>query len=226
MMASMRAFTKEAQKDLPVLGTVTAVMTLYGFGGDVPGNCKVTINSGTFTLEKNAFYCKEYYRDQENFMDLRLPWASQVNGGTFNGISHVVACKEATTQGANPLNSLGYPLCLREDIVPLEQKTAYGSVSFDFNDESLGGLNYEDAYSQSTPSVDIRSGLNPETYGGQSLNPDEEGKLNLLLPAEITDETGSAWCDIWDNTLIRQWATCIHYLMLRRMVNRHPLVEM
>lgn len=209
MMASMRAFTKEAQKDLPVLGTVTAVITLYGFGGDVPGNCKVTINSGTFTLEKNAFYCKEYYRDQENFMDLRLPWASKVNGGTFNGISHVVACKEATTQGTNPLNSLGYPLCLREDIVPLEQKTAYGSVSFDFNDESLGGLNYEDAYSQSTPSVDIRSGLNPETYGGQSLNPDEEGKLNLLLPAEITDETGSAWCDIWDNTLIRQWATCI-----------------
>lgn len=209
MMASMRAFTKEAQKDLPVGGTVTAVITLYGFGGDVPGNCKVTINSGTFTLEKNAFYCKEYYRDQENFMDLRLPWASKVNGGTFNGISHVVACKEATTQGTNPLNSLDAPLCLREDIVPLEQKTAYGSVSFDFNDESLGGLHYEDAYSQSTPSVDIRSGLNPETYGGQSLNPDEEGKLNLLLPAEITDETGSAWCDIWDNTLIRQWATCI-----------------
>lgn len=210
MMASMRAFTKEAQKDLPLLGTVTAVITLYGFGGDLPGNCKVTINSGTFTLEKNAFYCQEYYRDQENFMDLRLPWASKVNGGTFNGISHVVACKEATTQGTNPLNSLDYPLCLREDIVPLEQKTAYGSVSFDFNDESLGGLNYEDAYSQSTPSVDIRSGLNPEeTYGGQSLNPDEEGKLNLLLPAEITDETGTAWCDIWDNTLIRQWATCI-----------------
>lgn len=209
MMASMRAFTKEAQKDLPAVGTITAVITLYGFGGDVPGNCKVTINSGTFTLEKNAFYCKEYYRDQENFMDLRLPWASKVNGGTFNGISHVVACKEATTQGTNPLNSLDAPLCLREDIVPLEQKTAYGSVSFDFNDESLGGLNYEDAYSQSTPSVDIRSGLNLETYGGQSLNPDEEGKLNLLLPAGITDETGTAWCDIWDNTLIRQWATCI-----------------
>jgi hypothetical protein len=209
-MASYRRYSKTA---------AGFTIYLYGFGGDIPGNCQVTINSGTFTLEKNtnAGAGQSYYLDQENFMDLRLPGKSVVNGGTFNGISNVVKCVEATTQGVNPINGQEYALCLRS-IVPSSEPTPYGSKTFTFDDPSFGGINFigEGYYDNDFPITDLRnpSGMTAvaegNAYGAQSLLPDEEGRLNLLLPldASYPGEEGP-WCEALENTLLRQWATCV-----------------
>lgn len=209
IMASYRRYSKTA---------AGFTIYLYGFGGDIPSNCQVTINSGTFTLEKNTNpgAGQSYYLDQENFMDLRLPGQSVVNGGTFNGISNVVKCVEATTQGVNPINGKEYALCLRS-IVPSSEPTPYGSKTFTFDHPSFGGINFIDAYANVPPIVtDLRntSGMTAvaegNAYGAQSLLPDEEGRLNLLLPlnASYPGEEGP-WCEALENTLLRQWATCV-----------------
>ena len=82
---------------------------------------------------------------------------------------------------------------------------------------SFGGINFIDAYENDPPIVtDLRntSGMTAvvdgHAYGAQSLLPDEEGRLNLLLPlnASYPGEEGP-WCEALENTLLRQWATCV-----------------
>ena len=206
--ASYRRFSKTA---------MGFTIYLYGFGGDIPGNCQVTINSGTFTLEKNTNpgAGQAYYRDDVNFMDLRLPGKSVVNGGTFNGITNVVTCVEATTRGKSPVNGVGVELCLFNGADP-NGETAYGTKTFSFDDPSFDGIRFAgDFYGTSNAiATDLRNSSTMQSvisnvlYGAQSLNPDEEGKLNLLLPAVATTG-GNTWCQPFNNTLSRQWATCI-----------------
>lgn len=207
-VASFRRFSKTS---------MGFTIYLYGFGGDVPGNCKVTINSGTFTLEKNVNPSAghAYYRDDINFMDLRLPGKSVVNGGTFNGITNVVTCVEATTRGKSPVNGVGVELCLFNGADP-NGETAYGTKTFSFDDPSFDGIRFAgDFYGTSNAiATDLRNSSTMQSvisnvlYGAQSLNPDEEGKLNLLLPAVATTG-GNTWCQPFNNALSRQWATCI-----------------
>lgn len=208
-VASFRRFSKTA---------MGFTIYLYGFGGDVPKDCKVTINSGTFTLEKNVNPSAghAYYRDDVNFMDLRLPGQSVVNGGTFNGITNVVTCIEATTSGKSPVNGVGVELCLFNG-AELTGETSYGTKTFRFDHASFDGIKFIDDFYGSANAIatDLRNASNMQSvisnslYGAQSLNPDAEGKLNLLLPSVATTNGGNYWCEPFDNTLLRQWATCI-----------------
>ena len=208
-VASFRRFSKTA---------MGFTIYLYGFGGDVPKDCKVTINSGTFTLEKNVNPSAghAYYRDDVNFMDLRLPGQSVVNGGTFNGITNVVTCIEATTSGKSPVNGVGVELCLFNGAEPTGE-TSYGTKTFRFDHASFDGIKFIDDFYGSANAIatDLRNASNMQSvisnslYGAQSLNPDAYGKLNLLLPSVATTNGGNYWCEPFDNTLLRQWTTCI-----------------
>lgn len=192
---------------------------LYGFGGDQGGGGNVTINSGTFTkVEQNITYGVDYYRDQDKFTDLRLPSNTIINGGTFNGLESVVACADANSQGTNPKSGYGDALCLFTDVNP-SGTTSYGTKTFRFDDPSFypvdfigtdEALIYGDAEAVVTDLRDdmasVEGGL---SYGAQSLNADEKGKLNLLLPMPaINVNTKEEWCEVLDNSRIRQWATC------------------
>lgn len=209
IMASFRRFSQSVVDGITV--------SLYGFGGDVPKDCKVTINSGTFTLEKNVNPSAghAYYRDDVDFMDLRLPGKSVVNGGTFNGITNVVTCVEATTMGKSPVNGENVELCLFNGAEPTGE-TSYGTKTFRFDHASFDGIKFIDDYYGSANAIatDLRNSSTMQSvilnvlYGAQSLNPDAEGKLNLLLPSVATTTGGNDWCEPFDNTLLRQWATC------------------
>ena len=199
---------------------------LYGFGGDQGGGGNVTINSGTFTkVEQNITYGVDYYRDQDKFTDLRLPSNTIINGGTFNGLESVVACADANSQGTNPKSGYGDALCLFTDVNP-SGTTSYGTKTFRFDDPSFYPVDfigtdeapiYGDAEAVVTDLRDdmasVEGGL---SYGAQSLNADEKGKLNLLLPMPaININTEEEWCEVLDNSRIRQWATC--FLLCRQV---------
>lgn len=193
---------------------------LYGFGGDQGDGGNVTINSGTFTkVEQNITYGVDYYRDQDNFTDLRFPGNTIINGGTFNGLNSVVACADANSQGTNPKSGIDDALCLFTGVTP-SGTTSYGTKTFRFDDPSFypvdfigtgENLIYGDAEAVVTDLRDddegyVEGGL---SYGAQSLNADENGKLNLLLPMPaINVNTEEEWCEVLDNSRIRQWATC------------------
>lgn len=192
---------------------------LYGFGGDQGDGGNVTINSGTFTkVEQNITYGVDYYRDQDKFTDLRFPGNTVINGGTFNGLESVVACADANSQGTNPKSGYGDALCLFTDVTP-SGTTSYGTKTFRFDDPSFYPVDfigtdeapiYGDAEAVVTDLRDdmasVEEGL---SYGAQSLNADENGKLNLLLPMPaINVNTEEEWCEVLDNSRIRQWATC------------------
>lgn len=180
---------------------------LYGFGTDQPGGCTLTINSGTFTMEKNMLYGdagKDYYRDQVNFSDLRLPGKTIINGGTFNGMDYVLACTDATMQGVRPLNSYGEAVCLYKD-VPFTGTNTNGSVTFKLPDE----FGTEDVYGTTEPSYVVNNNVsNGDVYGGQSVNADGFGFIHLMLPGNV-QIGGVAWCEELKNEKINNWATSI-----------------
>lgn len=184
-------------------------VTLYGFGNDRPAGCTVTINSGTFTMEKNMQgenFGKDYYRDQETFLDLRLPELTFINGGTFNNIEYVLACSEATMQGTRPQNKMESYVCLMKNI-PITSKNPNGSVSFALPSEFS-----EQYYGTTMPIYDatdasVQGGM---AYGGQSANADQYNMLNLMLPGNVVlNGESEYWCGELKNEKIYQWASCI-----------------
>lgn len=184
-------------------------VTLYGFGNDRPKVCTVTINSGTFTMEKNMQgenFGKDYYRDQETFLDLRLPEYTIINGGTFNNIEYVLACSEATMQGTRPTNGEGQYLCLKKD-VPTTGRNTNGSVTFTMP----AGFGAGEWYNSSEPSyiATDENVLVGSIYGGQSVNADTYGFVNLMLPGAVEISPGTPWCGELKNEKIYQWASCI-----------------
>lgn len=216
MAVAYRVFSKVAEKS-----GAKAWLRLYGFGGDM-ADCKVIINSGTFTMYKNmyqngtkngkpVYLGVDYYIDQENFMDLRLPagnGASQINGGTFNGISHVFMCSQVNTTGASPMNAYGEWLCL-QDVEVKPDTTSYGSAMFDIPSPF-------DLYDVSYSLVDDMSSVAAANqYGGQSANAyEKDGKqiVRLLLSgagAECDGVGACENCEKQEEAIIYQWVTAI-----------------
>lgn len=220
IMACYRAYTK----------TVAGQnITLYGLGADQPAGCKVTINSGTFTMTKNMqqisskdYNGGDYYIDQENFMDLRLPGNSIVNGGTFNGINEVVRCTSTTSQGSRPLNQEGAYLC-KYTYDPHEAGTvttlSNGAITCNLpqevkvlvngNEVTYPYLYTYDNQKLATNALDATDGFS--YYGGQSLNLDTDGNINLLLNSKIFDanyQCISYICEELAQIVFEQWAAC------------------
>lgn len=208
LAVAYRLFSKVAEKS-----GQKVLLHLYGFGGDMTDN-KVIINSGTFTMYKNMYGTlgTGYYKDQENFLDLRLPagkGTSQINGGTFNGISNVFLCNKVTSTGGSPVNAQGYWLCLQD--VEVSGANANGSAQFDIPAPFI------DAY-EAVPSVtyNLTTGkdnvLNGTSYGGQSVNAytkNSNSIVRLLLPGEACGEGECLDCEKQEEAVIFQWATAI-----------------
>ena len=218
-----RVFDQTVEKSVFSI-PVKARLQLYGFGGDV-ADSKVIINSGTFTMYKNmypngldakgdAMYLGEgYYKDQETFLDLRLPAGrgeSRINGGTFNGISNVLMCSKVTTTGASPKNGYGDWLCL-QDVEVTGEKTSYGSDKFEipepFNEYTDPQVLYD---LLSTENINnVSKGL---MYGGQSANSytkEDKQIVRLLLPGTLCEDGGCVDCEYQKEAIIFQWATAI-----------------
>ena len=207
------------------------LLHLYGFGGDMT-DCKVTINSGTFTMYPNMYpngtdafgniiYLGDgYYRDQENFMDLRLPAgknnSSRINGGTFNGIANVCMCTQVTSTGASPMNAKGsqYWLCLQD--VEVSPENMNEPVNFDIPSP------FDKGYTKNGPQVNYDLTKANEVsvggqYGGQSVNAYEkdidgdsevEKVVSLLLPGQACREE-CLNCKKQVESLVYQWATAL-----------------
>ena len=193
------------------------LLHLYGFGGDMTDS-KVTINSGTFTMYKNMYpdngggYLGEgYYIDQDNFLDLRLPagkGASQINGGTFNGISNVSFCSTVLSTGASPVSAQEYWLCLQE--VEVTGTNADGSAQFSIP------APFSDAYDAEEPAYSLLSNKDEvegaSLYGAQSANAyvrNDSSFVCLLLPGDACGEDGCTDCKYQEEAIIFQWATTI-----------------
>ena len=192
---------------------------LYGFGND-QADSKVTINSGTFTMYKNVYaggLGTDYYKDQDNFLDLRLPAGkgdgkSRINGGTFNGISNVVTCKSTISTGADPMNAKFW-LTLWD--VPITGTNPDGSAQFSLDDIEF----IQDAYPAEYPIVtytlvnDIDNVKKAIQYGGQSANAykktidgKEKDVVTLLLPGALFELEKKS------EILLRNWVTAVPYL--------------
>ena len=217
-----RRFSKLVEKDAPLIGAVKVLLHLYGFGGDV-ADCKVIINSGTFTMYKNMYMNGStplgagYYKDQENFLDLRLPAGdgnSQINGGTFNGISNVLMCSKVTTTGASPENARGNWLCLHDVEITSEDNGVV--TDFALSDPFDAVYNIDPCYNLTTTN-NITGG---RQYGAQSLNfyekdidgdSEKEKVVTLLLYPGKDCEDGSCCpdCEYQKEAIIFQWATAI-----------------
>lgn len=204
---------------------------LYGFGGDMT-DCKVTINSGTFTMHANMYpdghggwLGTGYYEDRVGFLDLRLPagknGTSRINGGTFNGMSHVFMCSNVISTGTNPKNAQDWWLCLQDVQVDPEQLTTSGSVKFiipePFDDEEI--------YSTDKVSYNlINDGdavANANLYGGQSVNPfikeDGNSYVRLLLVGDACGE--ECGCTEQPEKIYHQWATAIPEFNATQVIN-------
>lgn len=211
MAISYRKFYKEAE----VL-SVTPKVSLYGFGGDQAAN-QVIINSGTFTMEKNMYGTKggTYYIDQDEYLDLRLPAGStsrpsQINGGTFNGISHVVFCSEVASSGGSPINSAGEWLCM-QDVPVNAETTSYGSATFDI---PAPFYIYEEPMVVYDLDGNIEGVSTANQYGGQSANAynkDGQSVVSLMLSGSGAEcELGGCTdCEKLEESLYRNWATTI-----------------
>ena len=187
-----------------------SVASLYGFGGDFT-DCKVVINSGTFTMYKNmyGFAGSQYYLDQSEFLDFRLPYGngnSAINGGTFNGINNVVMCSSVSSTGRSPINSQQESLCLQE--IPAVDVSLDDDIAATFSlPNSVVEYGYSDGVVYDLSMSGAMDKLNNATaYGGQSLNAygrDEEKYVNVLLPIEPSG------CAPIVESLCRSWATAI-----------------
>ncbi len=227
MAFSYRKFSKLAQKE--VLGMqVEALLSLYGFGGDQT-DCRVVINGGTFNMYKNmyqngtSYLGSNYYIDQDNFLDLRLPAGrgsrfSHINGGTFNGISHVVFCSQVTSSGKSPINHTEEVLCLQDVVIEgpnVDQNN--GTVKFvvpePFSD-------YYDETDDDKVGYNLSTGLDAvemnELYGGQSANSytkniggEDKNVVSILLPAGMCEDATCTDCELFDEAIYYNWVTAI-----------------
>lgn len=240
MAFSYRKFTKEAEK----IG-IKALLSLYGFGGDET-KAPVVINGGTFNMYTNmyingvdavtnkpVYLGSNYYIDQENFLDLRLPAgdsesgrSSYINGGTFNGISHVVFCSQVTSSGRSPKAMFAdVDLCLQDVIIedPAVARQENGSVHFSiptpFSDS------YGDSYyPEKKVEYDLSTGLervaskSQLVYGGQSVNAYvknidgvDKTVVSLLLPIAACEGSGETCtgCELFEEAIYYNWVTAI-----------------
>ena len=219
MAFSYRKFSKVAEK----FG-VMAYLSLYGFGGDQT-DCRVVINGGTFNMYKNmyqngtSYLGSNYYIDQDNFLDLRLPAGrssrfSHINGGTFNGISHVVFCSQVTSSGKSPINQIENVLCLQDVVIenPESVRQKNGSIRFHVPEP------FDEAYGGDQVEYDLSTGLDAvemnELYGGQSVNSyvkkingEEKNVVSILLPQVMCEECPS--CELFDEAIYYNWVTAI-----------------
>lgn len=229
-----RRFSKLVEKDVPIVGAVKVLLHLYGFGGDV-ADCKVIINSGTFTMYKNMYMSgttplgSEYYKDLENFLDLRLPAGegkSQINGGTFNGISNVLMCSRVITTGASPENARGNWLCLQDVTIPVENQQPNGTATFDIPDPFHKGYGSDPkavCYNMTNGDLVVQG----REYGAQSLNfyekdidgdSENEKVVSLLLPGQACRDD-CVDCEYQKEAIIFQWATAIPRFQAAKTVN-------
>ena len=228
-----RMFSKMVEK-----AGMKMLLHLYGFGGDMT-YCKVTINSGTFTMYKNMYFNGEivngdsvylgegYYKDQEEFLDLRLPAGdegefggtglSRINGGTFNGISNVLMCSRVTTTGASPTNNQQDWLCLQD--VEITEYNLDGSPIINIPPPFDGAYDNEIVYNLVNGMEDVK---NAYAYGAQSANAFEKDGISivrLLLPGTICEEGDCLDCEQQKEALIFQWATAIPKFDVSKTVN-------
>lgn len=211
LAVAYRLFSKVVEK-----AGQKVLLHLYGFGGDMTDN-KVIINSGTFTMYKNMYGTlgTGYYKDQDNFLDLRLPAGggkSQINGGTFNGISNVFLCNKVTSTGGSPIN--GYNsrwLCLQD--VEVLGTNAYGTAQISIPAPFDKGYSADPKVCYNlTEANQVAVG---KQYGAQSLNAytktiDGVSKsvVSLLLPGQACTG-GCLDCEKQEEAVIFQWATAI-----------------
>lgn len=206
-VASYRKYSKTV-----TVGSISETISLYGFGGDHPEGCSMTINSGTFTMFKNMQgenFGKDYYRDQEEFLDLRLPQNTKINGGTFNGINFVLACPAANAQGVKPTNNKNTELCLKDIATSTAED---GSTIIQLPQEFIQDVQNKSGYiyRDPTPSRIVKDSVtNNLLYGGQSLNADEDGYVHFMLPSSYKiNNANYTWCDALVSYHINNWATC------------------
>ena len=206
-VASYRKYSKTV-----TVGSMSETISLYGFGGDHPEGCSMTINSGTFTMFKNMQgenFGKDYYRDQEEFLDLRLPQNTKINGGTFNGINFVLACPAANAQGVKPTNNKNTELCLKDIATSTAED---GSTIIQLPQEFIQDVQNKSGYiyRDPTPSRIVKDSVtNNLLYGGQSLNADEDGYVHFMLPSSYKINSANyTWCDALVSYHINNWATC------------------
>lgn len=206
-----RKFLKEA-----TVASITAVLSLYGFGGDMTTNT-VIINSGTFTMFKNLIKGGNYYLDQEKYLDLRLPIGtegnySRINGGTFNNISNVVFCSQVTSSGQSPVNDYGEWLVLKD--VETNGTTSYGSATFEIPD--LFKIYDEPQVTYNLVGDLDKVAKGSHLYGGQSANEytkDGETQIVSLLLSGPQCE-GPSGCTQIKEALYVNWITTLPKLGL------------
>lgn len=212
LAVAYRLFSKVVEKS-----GQKVLLHLYGFGGDMTDN-KVIINSGTFTMYKNMYGTlgTGYYKDQENFLDLRLPAGggkSQINGGTFNGISNVFLCNKVTSTGGSPINGNNSRwLCLQD--VEVLGTNADGTAQISIPAPFDKGYNADPKVCYNlTEANQVAVG---KQYGAQSLNAytktiDDVSKsvVSLLLPGQACNSGGCLDCEKQEEAVIFQWATAI-----------------
>lgn len=206
--------------------------SLYGFGEDQT-ECTLIINSGTFTMYQSMLEDSNgnpigvnYYIDQDNFLDLRLPngnGASRINGGAFmgiveeenegvveervTGISNVVFCSNVMSTGKSPINEQDYWLCPQS--VEVTGKNLNNSAQF-----VLPAVFEEDGYyDDDQPIYDLTADADGKVskyathYGGQSVNAFTENEteyVRLLLPGEACED-----CTELEESMLYNWATTI-----------------
>lgn len=195
-----------------------SIANLNGFGGDM-SDCVVIINSGTFTMYKNMYgiACSQYYLDQDNFLDLRLPYGdgqSQINGGTFNGITNVVFCKDVSTSGGNPKNAQNELLCLvgvladddLSDNLPATCTLPAEVLDYGYEGivDDLSAAGAMDALAEGTK------------YGGQSLNADNTRYVHLMLPVDAVKSICET-CEKIEEAQYRNWATALPKISMKAM---------
>ncbi len=194
-------------------------LALYGFGGDV-ADSKVIINSGTFTMYENMFeksggvyYGEAYYQDKTNFLDLRLPagkGTSQINGGTFNGISNVLMCEEVTTTGKSPVNAQGLWLAMVDveaEGTGLETTFILPFTSVDVEGEIFPVYESNQPKKTIVSDNDLKAVAEGKYYGGQSVNSyvkESKTIVRLLLPGQ-----GCTDCDELTESLVKQWVVAL-----------------
>lgn len=156
-----------------------------------------------------------YYIDQVNFLDLRLPAGngySQINGGTFNGISNVSFCSTVLSTGASPVNQKGRWLCLQDVVV--DGINANGTSFVTIPEPFTKG--YRSKPNVSYDLTQSNSVLTADQYGAQSLNAfvrEVDGVptsfVSLLLPGQACNSGGCVDCEKQDEAIIFQWATTL-----------------
>lgn len=196
-----------------------SIANLNGFGGDM-SDCVVIINSGTFTMYKNMYSRggSQYYLDQDNFLDLRLPYGdgqSQINGGTFNGITNVVFCKDVSTSGGNPKNAQNELLCLVGVPADDDLLDNLPVTNVQLPNEVLS-YGYEGIVDDLSAAGAMDALVEGTKYGGQSLNADNTSYVHLMLPVDAVESICET-CEKIEEAQYRNWATALPKIRMKAM---------